>query len=127
MAKDLGTGNWLLMARGADAAAPVAASIEVLIRGAGPDAIDCLQGPIGQLTVEWGPEALTVWVHRAGVARVLKARSVFVHEPIPLLYDALPLAKFDADARRFWRRIFRLMRVPGGRWLVRLMARRKRR
>jgi hypothetical protein len=42
------------------------------------------------------------------------------------LYEALPLAGFDATARRFWRRVFLLVRLPGGRYLLRLIAQRKR-
>jgi hypothetical protein len=45
-----------------------------------------------------------------------------VHEPLQDLYEGLPLASIDADARRFWRRVFRLVRLPGGRYLLRLLT-----
>ncbi len=38
------------------------------------------------------------------------------------LYDSLPLVKFDADARRFWRRVFGLVRIPGGRYLLKFLS-----
>jgi hypothetical protein len=39
----------------------------------------------------------------------------------------LPLASIDADARRFWRRVFRLVRIPGGRYLLKVLTRARRR
>jgi hypothetical protein len=39
------------------------------------------------------------------------------------LYDSLPLADFDRSAQRFWNRVFRVMRLPGGRFLLRFLAR----
>jgi hypothetical protein len=38
----------------------------------------------------------------------------------------LPLVSFDDKARRFWRRVFRLVRIPGGRHLLGVLARRNR-
>jgi hypothetical protein len=131
---DLGMGTWRVVAGGAAAdaadaaaAADVGVPIEILIRGAGLDAADCFKSPIASLTVEWGPGWPRVSVTQAGNVRILKTRCVFVHEPRPRLYDSLPLAKFDVDARRFWDRIFRVMRLPGGRWLLKLLARRRQR
>jgi hypothetical protein len=37
------------------------------------------------------------------------------------LYESLPLVSIDADARRFWRRVFRLVRIPGGRFLLKIL------
>ena len=51
------------------------------------------------------------------------ATSAIVHEPLGHLYESLPLVKFDAKARRFWRRVFRLVRIPGGRYLLKFLAR----
>jgi hypothetical protein len=39
------------------------------------------------------------------------------------LYESLPLVSIDANARRFWRRVFRLVRIPGGRFLLKLLTR----
>jgi hypothetical protein len=58
--------------------------------------------------------------------RTVKARSAIVHEPLAHLYDAFPLAGLDAKARRFWRRVFRLVRIPGGRYLLGVLAHRTR-
>jgi hypothetical protein len=57
--------------------------------------------------------------------RTVKAQSVIVHEPLARLYEALPLATLDANARRFWRRVFRLVRIPGGRYLLGALVRRR--
>jgi len=53
--------------------------------------------------------------------------AAFVHEPRPDLYRALPLERYEASQARFWRRIFRLVRLPGGRLLIALLANRSRR
>jgi hypothetical protein len=55
------------------------------------------------------------------------AASAIVHEPLERLYESLPLASIDADARRFWRRVFRLVRIPGGRYLLKVLTRARRR
>ncbi len=55
--------------------------------------------------------------------RTVRAQSVIVHEPLARLYEALPLVTLDAKARRFWRRVFRLVRIPGGRYLLGALAR----
>jgi hypothetical protein len=34
------------------------------------------------------------------------------------------LAEFDAGARVFWKRVFRLLRIPGGRYLLGWITRR---
>ncbi len=54
-----------------------------------------------------------------------RATAAIVHEPQPQLYDQLPLAAFDLKAQRFWRRVFRLIRLPGGRFLLGMVARRR--
>ena len=58
--------------------------------------------------------------------RTLHAQSVIVHEPLMRLYETLPLVSLDEKAKRFWRRVFFLVRVPGGRYLLRILARRSR-
>ena len=55
---------------------------------------------------------------------LLRARVAVAHEPLARLYDTLPLMSFDSQARRFWRRVFFLVRIPGGRRLLGLVARR---
>jgi hypothetical protein len=51
---------------------------------------------------------------------------VIVHEPLGRMYESLPLAGIDANARRFWRRVFWLVRLPGGRYLLKLLTRGRR-
>ena len=80
-------------------------------------------GPISELGIEWqDKKALLTFLAGDKVASVAAA-SVIVHEPLAQLYDSLPLASIDADARRFWRRVFRLVRIPGGRYLLKLLTR----
>jgi hypothetical protein len=52
--------------------------------------------------------------------------SAFAHEPRPDLYGVLPLARLDAVTLRFWRRVFGLVRVPGGQMLLGWLSRRTR-
>ncbi len=70
--------------------------------------------------------AFTVMVTGADGVRRFTSESVFIHEPKTRLYDSLPLARFDAAAQRFWKRVFRLIRIPGGRLLLGAIARRRR-
>lgn len=80
-------------------------------------------GPIIDLGIEWHDEkVLLTFMSQARVASV-EAASAIVHEPLQRLYDRLPMVSIDADARRFWRRVFRLVRIPGGRYLLRILAR----
>ena len=84
-------------------------------------------GPLIDLGIEWhADKVLLTFVSDERVASV-EAASAIVHEPLDHLYARLPLISIDADARRFWRRVFRLARVPGGRYLLRLFARSGRR
>jgi hypothetical protein len=53
-------------------------------------------------------------------------QSAIVHQPLARLYDGLPLAEFDSKTRRFWGRVFTLVRIPGGRHLLGVLARRSR-
>jgi hypothetical protein len=62
---------------------------------------------------------------RSGGVRIISVGSVLLHEPQPRLYEALPLAGFDAKAQRFWRRVFTIMRIPGGRFMLRFFTRRR--
>ena len=55
--------------------------------------------------------------HSQAVLKAYDAAGAFVCE------DILPLAQFDQKAKRFWGRVFRLMRIPGGRYLLRFLAR----
>ena len=101
--------------------------IDILLRGAQNDAADWLHPPgVSDIELEWqeGSVLLTMTSEPRRVA--IKARSAIVHEPLGSLYQVLPLAGFDSKAKRFWGRVFRLVRLPGGRYLLGLLARRSR-
>jgi hypothetical protein len=116
--RNLGAGSWQLRTQ---------TGIEVQLRGAGAAAPEILQEPgLDALVLEWSTNTVRVTSRGARGARRLASRSAWVHESLPRLYETLPLASFDAGAQRFWRRIFRLMRIPGGRYLLRFIARRGR-
>lgn len=76
------------------------------------------------LSVEWRTAAAVLSVQSPRGAQDFTVDTALLHEPLPELYDALPLARFDARAKRFWRRVFLLVRLPGGRRLLGLLARR---
>jgi hypothetical protein len=119
-AAKLNSGLWLLTAEAPDGA-------RVFLRGAAPDASKLLAEPrITALEFEWRSEAVMVSITGAGGARHFKSESVFIHTPAARLYDSLPLASFDADAQRFWKWVFRLIRIPGGRLALGAIARRRR-
>ncbi len=80
------------------------------------------------LTIEWtaaGPVDLSLG--GAAAASPFGADSAYLHEPRPDLYAALPLATFDTEAQRFWRRVFAIARFPGGGLLLGLLTRGSRR
>jgi hypothetical protein len=82
-----------------------------------PDTFDAL-------SLDWdAANPVTVVLGDGEIARILTADSMQLQEPDQGLYDALPLARFTPDARRFWQRIFWLVRLPGGRTLLGLVAR----
>jgi hypothetical protein len=97
---------------------------EVLLRGVDTDSAQWLEaGSFESVALEWGTDRVQVTLAARGAEHRLEADSAIVHEPRQRLYDALPLATFDSDARRFWNRVFRLMRIPGGRLLLKVLAR----
>jgi hypothetical protein len=101
--------------------------IDVYLRGADPDAAEALRlATAADIDIEWRAGFVLLTVTAAGRRRAFKAQSAIVHEPLARLYDALPLMSFDDAARRFWRRVFRLVRIPGGRHLLGILARRGR-
>ena len=78
---------------------------------------------VADIDIEWHAGAAALSMTSAGRSRSIQTHSAIVHEPLARLYEALPLAALDAKARRFWRRVFRLVRMPGGRYLLLAMAR----
>ncbi len=102
-------------------------AVQIWVRGAAPAAVALLGGGRCEaLSVEWRAGRVRVYVTTTTtLRRVFEARFAVVHESAPRLYEALPLAGFDQAAQRFWWRVFRLVRLPGGRLLLRLLARRR--
>jgi|ERR1700744_3492947 hypothetical protein len=119
--QDRGNGAWQL-------SRPVPHEINVFLRDAERSAESSFgKGPLTDLGIEWhAGKALLTFISNGKVASI-EAASAIVHEPLERLYESLPLVSIDADARRFWRRVFRLVRIPGGRYLLKLLARSRRR
>ena len=93
--------------------------MEIIVVGADPQSIEACGTKLRDVCIEWqGQRALLKCAGRANV----EARSAIVHEPLSGLYATLALAQFDARARRFWRRVFLLVRIPGGRRVLGMLA-----
>lgn len=119
-AQDLGNGAWRLTR-----CEPP--NIDVFVHGAEFNAAQALRAAtVTDLSVEWHSDAVVLTLTSAERLRTVRTQSAIIHEPQPQLYDSLPLARFDTAARRFWRKVFRLVRIPGGRYLLRILARRTR-
>ncbi len=114
--RELAPGAWAWTAPG---------GAELLIRGADPGAAQLLRRAVpSTVSVDWLEDGALVTLVTGSGPRPLRARVAVTHDPLARLYETLPLARLDAQARRFWRRVFFLVRIPGGRRLLKLMARR---
>ena len=104
----------------------IEAAAEVYLAGVGSDAGAALAGSTAiAVSVKWsGARAAVTLISAAEGARQFNSRTVIIHEPRPRLYDGLPLVVLDDAARRFWRRVFWISRLPGGRRLLRWIAQR---
>jgi hypothetical protein len=119
-AQDLGGGAWRLARRDP-------APAEVLLRGADPRAAEVFSSQdVGDIDIEWQTASVELWATSSGRRTAIVSRSAIVHEPMAQLYEGLPLARIDGKSRRFWRRVFWLVRIPGGRLLLGALARRTR-
>ena len=118
-ARNLGAGTWVLTGDAVDGP-------EIYLQGTGPGAEFPAGAACRRLAIAWRGDGVEITVTAPNGIRVLEAASAIIHEPKPRLYESLPLAGFDADARQFWNRVFRLIRIPGGRHLLGFIARRKR-
>jgi hypothetical protein len=120
LAHHLNDGAWRL-SRGEPA------PIDVFMSGAEAAAGETFRlQKVRDIDIEWRAGAVVMTMTAAEQPRTVRMQSTIVHEPQARLYASLPLADLDADTRRLWRRIFGLARVPGGRYLLRLLARRTR-
>ncbi len=123
-ARELGSGSWQLRS---GQAAGAGGGAEIYLVGAEPGAATMLDSVFSAVDFEWVDGGVLVTLTSAGERRVVRTRAALIHEPLRQLYDGLPLASLDDAARRFWRRVFWLVRLPGGRYLLRLVARAARR
>lgn len=120
LTQDLGAGVWRL-------SRTEPAVIDVFVLGATPQAAELLRAPgVRDLDIEWRADCALLGSTADGIWKTVAVQGAIVHEPLPQLYAALPLAGLDEQARRFWRRVFRLVRIPGGRYLLGILARRSR-
>jgi hypothetical protein len=118
--RELGAGGWRL-SRSEPAIA------YVYLRGADSSADEVLRtASVSDIDIEWRAATVELTLTSGARRRTLRAQSVIVHEPLMRLYETLPLVSLDEKAKRFWRRVFFLVRVPGGRYLLRILARRSR-
>jgi hypothetical protein len=116
-ARRLGGRSWLL-------ATDAPAGPEVYLQGIDPGAAQFMSGTsIAELALVWRGDGVEITMTTATGVRALRAATALVHEPKPRLYESLPLVGFDSAARRFWNRVFWLMRIPGGRYLLGFIAR----
>jgi hypothetical protein len=100
--------------------------IDIFLRGIASTDAPVLAGRLTDLGIEWRDGRVFLKLTTSAGAADVAAASALVHEPLPKLYDTLPLAQFDAPARRFWRRVFFLVRIPGGRRLLKILGRARR-
>jgi len=115
--QDRGNGTWQL-------SRPAPHEINVFLRDAERGAERSFgKGPLIDLGIEWHTEKVFLTFMSDEKVASVEAANAIVHEPLDQLYERLPLVSIDADARRFWRRVFRLVRIPGGRYLLKLLAR----
>jgi hypothetical protein len=78
---------------------------------------------VTNLGIEWHSDMALLSFMSGDRVETVEGATVIVHEPLRHLYAGLPLAEFDQKAKTFWSRVFRLVRIPGGRFLLRFLAR----
>jgi hypothetical protein len=96
---------------------------QIIIRGADSRARAAFGGTLSGVGIEWQTPRVLLTMMSAGRVASVEAAAAIVHEPAANLYAALPLADFDTRAQRFWRWVFLLVRIPGGRSLLGILAR----
>lgn len=131
LALDLGGGRWRLTNSREPADELFLSGVRELSGAREPHAVLAVAASLAQcseLEIEWAADG-------AGVLLTLRcgsqtftfgASTALLHQPRQRLYDTLPLPGYTPDAQRFWRRVFRLVRLPGGRFFLTWLARRAR-
>ncbi len=112
---EIGSGTWMLVQGNPQ-------ELQIIVRGAQSADMSPLGSEVSGLSVEWLADAVCLSMSAHGRPASLQTDSAIVHEPLRGLYEQLPLAEFDDKARRFWRRVFALVRMPGGRFLLKYLA-----
>jgi hypothetical protein len=102
-------------------------SAEIYLCGVDRDAFAVIDGSTpSAVTVAWSAAGAAVTLVSPRASTQFRSRTATIHEPRPQLYQGLPLVVLDAAARRFWRRVFFIARIPGGRRLLSWIAQRTR-
>src|ERR1700690_4325640 len=115
---DLGAGAWRLTTG-------IPGGGEVYLGGTDAAAGSVLSAASPSVVIiTWDAAGALVTLKSAEAIRTVKAKTAILHEPLARLYEGLPLVTLDDRARSFWRRVFWLVRIPGGRRLLRLISRR---
>ena|ERR1700733_3123753 len=101
--------------------------VEVFVLDAAPPPAEFSRAlEVRDVDIEWLAGSVGLRFISDGRPVAIQAQGATVHEPLPRLYAALPLARLEEPERRFWRRVFCLVRIPGGRYLLGFLARRTR-
>ena len=105
----------------------VEGAAEIYLSGVDRDAFASLHAAAPRaVTLAWSVAGAAVTLISPGASTHFRSRTATIHEPRPLIYRGLPLVVLDSAAKRFWRRVFFLARMPGGRRLLRWIAQRRR-
>jgi hypothetical protein len=105
----------------------VAGAAEIYLSGVDKDAFATLRHAEPRaVTLAWSAAGADVTLILAGARAHFRSRSATIHEPRPLIYQGLPLVVLDKAAKRFWRRVFFIARMPGGRRVLGWIAQRRR-
>ena len=92
LTRDLRDGAWRL-SRGEPQ------PMDVILRGAESGAAEVFKAlKVSDIDIEWGAEAAVLTLTTAERRRSIKTQSAIVHEPLPRLYEALPLVSLDDKA-----------------------------
>jgi hypothetical protein len=120
LTRNPGQGRWQLSRREPEPA-------EVFVLGAAAPAAESSRTlDVRDIDIEWRADSVWLRFISDGRPMAVQAQAAIVHEPLPRLYAALPLGRLEEPGRRFWRRVFCLVRIPGGRYLLGVLARRTR-
>jgi hypothetical protein len=122
-AQQRGERIWVIS--GTDPAAGEPARVDVHLIGAALEP-ELVSATFDRIEIAWTADAAEVALRQGAATVGLRARAAFVHQERPRLYADLPLEVFGPRSRTFWRRVFLVVKIPGGRTLLNYIARRAR-